>query len=155
MIEGRPVVVRLSGPVLAALFRQPHDLADPVVSGVNPADVKSIVIRKGQSELKLDRDLERWRAPEHGGNEVNPAHVQELLDQLTKLRAPAVEFKPYPHELEVATITLFGYDAKAVDTVRIAQEKDSGRWMLENGDDVLRLFPPSMKIRMTAEDFGL
>ena len=155
MIEGRPVVVRLSGPALAAIFRQAPDLADPVASGVNAADVKSILIRKGQSELKLERDLERWRAPEHNGNEVNPAHVQELLDQLTKLRASAVDFKAYPRDLEIATITLFGYDAKALDTVRIAQEKDTGRWLLENGDSVLRIFPTSMKMRMTAADFGL
>jgi hypothetical protein len=159
MIDGHPVVFRITRAALEALFRQPRDLAEPTGTGVPPADVKSIVIRKGGEELKLERDMEKWRAPDRGNVEVNAAFVQELLDQLTKLRAPNVEFKPYPREAELALITLHGFNEVALDTIRIAQEKDSagvgGRWIMEDGDNVLRLFPASLKIRMTAADFGL
>jgi hypothetical protein len=155
LIEGRPVVVRLSGAVLGAIFRQPENLIEPTGSGVQPADVKVVVIRAAGTELKLERALERWRAPELGGAEVNPAHVQEMLEQLTQLRAPAVQISPYPADMEVATVTFHGYDGKAIDTVRIAQDKQTDRWMLENGDHVLRLFPAGLKIRMTAADYGL
>ena len=31
----------------------------------------------------------------------------------------------------------------------------TGEWALENGDDVLRIFPESMRIRLTPPDFGL
>jgi hypothetical protein len=146
MIEGRPVVFRITRAALEALFRQPRDLADPTGTGVPAADVKSIVIHKGREELKLERDMEKWRAPHRNNVEVNAAFVQELLDQLTKLRAPNVEFKEYPRDSEVALITLYGFDEKALDTVRIAQEKDSGngggggRWIMEDGDNVLRIF---------------
>jgi hypothetical protein len=81
--------------------------------------------------------------------------VEELLRQLTMLQGSAVEFREYPRDLEVATITLYGFDAKPIDTVRVAQEKDNGRWALENGDNVLRIFPPALKLSLTAEDFGL
>jgi hypothetical protein len=167
MIEGYPVIVRLSAPVLAALIRRPVDLAAPTGSGVNPADVKSIVIRAaaadtaapggsgGAEELRLERDLERWRAPDHSNAEVNAAQVQELLDQLCKLRAPSVEFRDYPRELEIAIITLHGFDGKALDTVRIAQERDKSATALENGDNVLRVFPQGLKMRLRAADFGL
>ena len=155
LIEGRPGVVRVPASVLASLFRKPENLVAATASGVVPADVKTIVIRKGESELRLVRDLEKWRAPEHENVEVSAEAVNELLQQLTALQAPAVEFKPYPRELEVATITFHGFDGKALDTVRIAQEKDTGRWALENGDNVLRVFPPGLKLSLTADDFGL
>ena len=81
--------------------------------------------------------------------------VQELLDQLCTLQAPNVQFKTFPRELEVATVTLYGFDGKALDTVRIAQEKTSPSTALENGDNVLRVFPQGLKLRLTAGDFRL
>lgn len=155
MIGGRPVVVSLSGPVLGALFRGPESLASPTGSGVNPADVKSLVIRTASEEFKLERDLEKWRAVSKDQTEVDPAQVQDLLEQLCLLRAPSVELKTYPRELELATITFFGFNGKALDTVRIAQEKDKPATALENGDSVLRVFPQGLKLRLTAADFGL
>jgi hypothetical protein len=155
IIDGRPTVVRIPASVLASLFRKPQTLAAATASGTVPADVKSLVIRKGKDELRLDRDLEKWRAPDHEGVEVPHALVEELLRQLTMLQGSAVEFREYPRDLEVATITLYGFDAKPIDTVRVAQEKDNGRWALENGDNVLRIFPPALKLSLTAEDFGL
>jgi hypothetical protein len=165
MIEGKPVVARLSEAVLMALVRRPVDLAAPTGSGVNPADVKAIVIRSGAgasaaapgastAEFRLDRDLDKWRAPAHGNAEVNAVQVQELLDQVCKLRAPNIEFRDYPRDLEIAVITLHGFDGKALDTVRIAQEKDKPATALENGDNVLRVFPQGLKMRLTAGDFG-
>jgi len=155
MIEGRPVVLRLSAAGIAALFKQAADLASPTASGVNPADVKGIVIRSADGEVRLEREMETWNATSHASASVDAGNVRELLDQLTQLRAPQVDLKPYPRDMEIATITLHGFDGKAIDTVRIAQEKDTGRWALENGDNVLRVFPAGLKIRMTARDFGL
>jgi hypothetical protein len=155
MIEGRPVIVRLSAATLGALFRQPQNLVDPTASGVVPADVKTLVIRTAGSEFKLERSLEQWHAPENNNAQVNSAYVQELLDQLTKLRAPAVDFREYPRDLEVATITMHGFDGKAIDTVRVANDTTTNRWILENGDNVLRLFPAGLKLRMSPADFGL
>jgi hypothetical protein len=162
MIEGKPVVMRLSEAVLQALLRGPADLAAPTGSGVNPADVKVIAIGLSAAgpagsgeELRLERDLEKWRAISHGNAEVNPAQVEELLEQVCRLRAPNVEFREYPRDLELAVITLHGFDGKALDTVRVAQEKDRPATALENGDNVLRVFPNGLKMRLRAADYGL
>ncbi|UCD76636.1 MAG: DUF4340 domain-containing protein [Phycisphaerales bacterium] len=159
MIEGRPVVVRLTVPVLQALFPPPQNLIDPTASGVNPADVMSLRIRGPEGELVLRRDLERWLAPNAGPDggdlELHAPHVQELLDQLTDLRAPAVEIQVYPRDLEIATITMYGHGRRPLDTVRIAREPDTGRWALENGDNVLRIFQDSLAMRLTPADFGI
>lgn len=155
LVEGRAVVVRVPAAVLGALFRAPSSMAAATASGTNPADVKAIVLRTSSHELRLERDLDRWRAPVFGNGEVSAALVQELLHQLTGLRATEVEIAEYPQQLEIASITFHGFDARPIDTVRVAREGTDGRWALENGDGVLRIYPPAMKIRMTAEDFNL
>lgn len=159
MIEGQPVVFRLTVPVLQALFARPKHLADPTACGVQPADVMSMRIRGQSGEFDLRRDLDRWLAPNAGPAgedlELHGPQVDELLDQLTSLRAPLVEIMDYPSDLEVATITLYGSGMRPLDTVRIARELDTGRWALENGDNVLRIFPESLSMRLTPEDFGL
>ena len=81
--------------------------------------------------------------------------MQELLDQLCTLKAPSVQFKTFPIDLMIAQVTLYGFDGKASDTVRIAQEKSSPSTALENGDNVLRVFPQGLKVRLTPADFGL
>jgi hypothetical protein len=157
MIEGRPVVIKIAAMSLGLLFRAPQTLAAATASGVQAADVKSIVIRRGDfaEDLRFERDLERWLAPSRGGVEIPPAYLEELLAQLTTLKAPEVRFGEYPRDQEIATITVYGFDGKALDTVRIAQEKATEKIMLENGDSVLRVFPPGMKMRLKPADFGL
>ncbi len=154
MIEGRPVIVRLPEAVLRAFFGTPESLIALTASGVVPADVKRLVIRTEQGELRLVRDLDRWRAPEFS-MEIPAGMVNELLEQLTSLQAAHITIREYPHELEVATITMRGFDDVPIDTVRIAREKDTGRWLLENGDNVLRVFAGSLQLRLTPGDFGL
>ena len=154
MIQGRPVVVRLPEAVLRAFFGARESLIALTASGVVPADVKSLVIRTEQGELRLVRDLDRWRAPEFS-MEVPAGTVNELLEQLTSLQAAQIRIQEYPQDLQVATITMRGFDDRPIDTVRIAREEDTGRWWLENGDNVLRVFAESLQLRLTPGDFGL
>ena len=154
LIEGRPVIVRLPEAVLRAFFRSPESLIALTASGVVPADVKSLVIRTEQGELRLERDLDRWRAPAFS-TEVPAGTVNELLEQLTSLQAAQITIREYPQDLQVATITMRGFDNIPIDTVRIAREENTGRWWLENGDNVLRVFAESLQLRLTPGDFGL
>jgi hypothetical protein len=154
MVEGRPVVVRLPEAVLLAFFRPAVSLIDPTASGVLAPNVKTLVIRGPEGELRLQRDLERWRAPEHGV-EVPGRVVAALLEQLTELRAGRIEVGPFPRELQVAAVTMEGFDALPLDTVRIARDPDTGHWALDNGDDVLRIFAAETAIPLTPADFGL
>ncbi len=155
MIEGVPVVVRLPAATFLALFREPSLLIDHTGSGANPADVKSITIQDQSGGFTLERDLERWIAPDHGKFEPPVPYVQTLLTQLTELRAPRIEIREYPFEQEIAIVTLYGFDQRPLDTIRIARDPNSGEWAFENGDNVLRIFPASLQPRLTTEDYGL
>lgn len=154
-VEGRPAVVRVNKATVDALFPAPEMLIDPTGSGVLPADVKTVTIRAGDSELVFVRDLERWRCASQGNVEVNAALVDDLLRNLTELRAPRVSIEPYPMEKQVALVTFSGFGDKPIDTVRIVKDDANGQWGLENGDNVLRIFPASLKLRLNLEDYGL
>jgi hypothetical protein len=155
IVDGFPVVVRVPMSVLQGLFRQAETLIDPTGAGVHAADVRSIRINTPTEEIQLERDLERWQATSHQNQQVSPGYVEQLLSQLTELRAGSVRIMPYPRELEVATVTLIGFRAQPLTTVRVVYDPSGDSWALENGDDVLRVFPGSFSPRLTAEDFGL
>jgi len=157
MVDGRPVVFRLPASALLALFKQPTELMEPTGSGVAPADVKAVDIDGPGGRFLLERDIDKWIAPDYDGMEVPPAYVGQLLTNLCELRAPDVMQSPYPRDLHVATITLIGFDGRPLDTVRIAREtEEHGRnWAFENGDNVLRIYPESLKLRLTPGDYGL
>jgi hypothetical protein len=159
MVEGRPTVVRIAEPVLRAFFRQPAELVSPVASGVVAADVKTIRIDGPAGDFRLQRDMERWIAPDHDGRNVPREIVDELLSALTEARAGQVELRPYPRELGIATITLLGFDARPIDTVRIARlpgpDDEPGALILENGDTVLRIHTGDLSLPLTPDAFGL
>ncbi|MHC5113882.1 MAG: DUF4340 domain-containing protein [Planctomycetota bacterium] len=156
MVEGRNVIVRIPEQALGAVFLRPPDLAAATGSGANPADVKGIHVSSAAGEFRLQRDVRRWIAPDHDNKEVEAARVGTLLEMLTEVRAGAVELGRYPRDLEVATITLIGFDSRPLDTVRVAREPDGQRrWILENGDDVLRLYPSNLALGLDPRDYGL
>ena len=155
MIEGVPVVFRLTNEAQDRLFIKTERMIDHTATGILPSDVKSVRIAYPDDELLLEKDLDRWIAPQRNGISVDVKYVETLLTQLTTLRPNAIAIQTYPSDMEVCTITLFGYDQQPLDTVRVAQIEQTGQWVLENGDNVLRIHPASVEFRIMPRHFGL
>lgn len=155
MIEGVPVVFRLTNEAQSSLFIKTELMIDHTATGILPSDVKSIRIAYPDDDLLLEKDLDRWIAPEYGEIAVQVKYVETLLRQLTTLRPHAVAIQMYPVELEVCTITMFGYDGRPLDTVRVAHNEKTGQWIMENGDNVLRIFSENVELKIMPKHFGL
>lgn len=158
MIEGVPTIVRLDEATLRGLLPAVTSIVEPTGTGVRPADVRSITIDTDAGSVELVRDLDRWQASlVAGGNaldgEADPAVIDRLLDLLSGTRATEVLVQDFPQQLQVATIVLHGFDGRPIDAVRVAREQNAGRWALENGDGVLRLFPSSTQLPLVPDDF--
>ncbi len=154
MMQGQDVVFILPEKMRLGMLRNANTIVARTASGVLPANIKAIEINTPQGMLRLERVLERWTAPQHHVNV--PAHyVNNFLTNLTDLKAPEIELRPYPSELEVATVTFIGFDSFPIDAVRIAYNPDTKKWALENGDNVLRVFPDSLELRLTPADYGI
>ena len=163
IVEGRSVVVQLPAAVVAAFFPKAVSLVDPTASGVLPADVKSIVIRRGDGELRLQRDMERWTAPDLGAV-ADAATVEAFLDMLATARAIRIEIVDRPmFSAAGRSITLFGFDGRPLDTVRFgltlpgetAALDQLDQLIMDNGDNVWRIFPDGTELPVSPEDFGI
>ena len=157
MIEGVPVVLSLDGRTVASILPDPATLIDHRASRVRPADVKTIEIEGPSGTFRLQRSLEHWVAPGHDDQEVPPERVEELLQSMTTLRATEVELRDdYPSELERARVTFLGFDGSPLDTVRLLREQpETGKWAMENGDNVLRVHPEFLVLHLRPVDYGL
>lgn len=158
MIEGVPTVVRLDEATLRGLLPAVTSIIEPTGTGARPSDVRSILIESDAGSVELQRDLDRWKAVLVAGErtlegEADPAAVDRLLDLLSETRATELLVQAFPQQLEVATIVLHGFDGRPIDAVRVARERNAGRWALENGDGVLRLYPASTRLPLVPDDF--
>ncbi len=136
MLEGKPVVSKVSWEILSPLFPAPEIFVDATGSSISRFDIKQITIRSDLQEVVIERNLDRWM--DINGNTMKNESVDNLLTWLLDTNSPTVSIGPFPKELEVATVVFSGYDLMPLDAVRIAQLND-GRFVLENGDNVLRL----------------
>ena len=138
MLAGKPVVFRMTMDALSQLFPVPEMFVESMGSAVSKFDVKQVIIRIDDRETKFSRKIERWVDVQ--GIQADGAAIESLLRWILETNPLSVAIAPYPRDQEVATITLVGYDSLPLDTVRIALD-ESGQWILENGDNVLRLHP--------------
>ncbi len=136
MVEGSPVISKISWDLLSPLFPAPEIFVDSTGSSVSRFDIKQITIRTDGQEIVLERNLDQWLNAE--GVHVNRELVDTLLTWLLETKPPAVSIEQYPIESEIATVVFSGYDLMPLDAIRIARLED-GSLILENGDNVLRI----------------
>lgn len=157
LVEGSPTILRLDEQTQRVLVPTAATLVDSTGTGVVREDVAQIEIRSPAGTLTLVREFDAWRAGVQDSplRDVEREPVEQLLGQLTSSRAGEIAITGYPAELEHSIVILYGFDGGPLDTVRIVREEGNGRWALENGDGVLRVFPSSFEPPLTPADFGI
>ena len=161
-VEGRPVVLLLAEGARATVLRPLTSLVDPTGTSVAARDVAAIEIRTAEETFRIRRELDGFVAERLGaGGEVvestplERARAEALLEKLTAARAPEIAVSAFPQEMLAGLAILEGFGGRPLDAVRIARDPETGRWALDNGDDVLRVFPPSFEPRLHGADYGL
>ena len=156
MVDGIPSIIRIGPDDVGRLLGDPAMLVDHTGTGVNAADVSSVVVRGEQEELRFNRMLDRWVEQSRG--EAASGTVEQLLETLTRTRGSHVALHDrYPAEMEVAVITLLDRSGGPLDSVRVlrSQTPEGVSWALENGDNVLRVLPSGSALPLQGEEFGL
>ncbi|MGA1223828.1 MAG: DUF4340 domain-containing protein [Phycisphaerales bacterium] len=168
ILDGTSTVVRLPAAVLAPMVPRVDRMIDAVATGVRARDVASIEIAPSDAPstvgasawISLRRETDGWTAGVAESREAEPRRgvvdaerVEGLLKSLTEARASAVELGELPSDSLVATVTLIGFAGEPLDTVRIARRASDGRFLLENGDRVLRVHG-EIDLPLTALDLG-
>ncbi|MAJ47266.1 MAG: hypothetical protein CBC35_08465 [Planctomycetes bacterium TMED75] len=158
LVEGSPTILRLGEDVQRVLVPSTGMLVDPTGTAVVREDVARLEIRhpSGVGDFSLAREFDGWLLTPDGGTSrpVSRAAAAGLLGQLTEARASEISFSDYPVELEQAVVVLYGFDGSPLDAIRIIREENGGRWALENGDNVLRIFSVEFSPQIDASQYG-
>ena len=164
MLDGTTTVVRLPAAVLAPIIPRVERLIDGVASGVRARDVAAIEIAAGPRRMSLKRETDGWSASVGGqgapatdpGSKTGTAdreRVDGLLKALTETRAASVELGQFPAAESIATVTFVGFAGEPLDTVRIARRAADSKFLLENGDGVLRVHG-AIELPLSPDELG-
>jgi hypothetical protein len=163
MVEGSDTVFRLPAATLGSLIPRTERLVDSTATATRPSDVARIDIDSADGNLRLDRELDGWRAERvRRGGEVGAARtgladadaVERLLATLSEARAGTLELQPLEPARIDATITLRGFAGEPLTTIRRAATTDGAGTVLDAGDGVQRIFG-SIDLPLTDADLGL
>jgi len=146
-IVGRPDVLELDAASAATFMPLPMALVEATATGVRAADVRELVVEQdGQVTWSATRDGPAWRMRRDAGADAEPVDarpVESLLTLLCEGRASDISLHPAPAELTVGTIRLIGFDGRTLASVRMSREPGGGRWGMDDGSGVLRVWPAS------------
>jgi hypothetical protein len=153
-IAGRPDVLELDAASTATFMPLPMALVEATATGARAADVREIVVEQdGQVSWSAARDGAGWRVRRGADGYSEPVDatpVDALLSLLCEGRASDISLHPAPAELTVATVRLLGFDGRTVAAVRISRENDGGRWGMDDGSGVLRVWPSATIVPLEA-----
>ncbi len=151
-IVGRPDVLELDAASTATFMPLPMALVEATATGVRPADVRELVVEQdGQVTWSASRDGPAWRMLRGAVGDAEPVDarpVESLLTLLCEGRASDISLHPAPPELAVGTVRLIGFDGRTLASVRISREPDGGRWGMDDGSGVLRVWPASTGVSL-------
>ena len=153
-IAGRPDVLELDAASTATFMPLPMALVEATATGVRAADVRELVVEQdGQVAWSALREGAAWRVrrgAEGDGDPVDSRPVEALLTLLCEGRASDISLHPAPAELTVGTVRLLGFDGRVLAAVRISREPDGGRWGMDDGSGVLRVWPSAAAVPLEA-----
>lgn len=153
-IAGRPDVLELDAASTATFMPLPMALVEATATGARAADVREVLVEQdGQVSWSAARDGAGWRVRRGADGDAEPVDatpVEALLALLCGGRASDISLHPAPAELTVATARLLGFDGRTLASVRISRENDGGRWGMDDGSGVLRVWPSATVVPLEA-----
>lgn len=142
-------IMEVDGTAVAAAIPPPLLMIDPTAAGVRPEDVKIIRIEQnGAESVRIERVAADWKLSDAGGTRPAQAtKVDELLSKLCQSRATEVTLSAAPANLSLGRVVLESFDGREIASIKVSRESNEGRFGLDDGSGVLRIFPSALGIR--------
>jgi hypothetical protein len=125
----------------------PESLIDGRMLDVPSSSIKSIAIDGPAGRFTLERREGRWfivDAAHPDGVVARDPAINSLLVALTDSRAVAMNEQGAPAELARTTMSITGFDGAVLGTLSIVREGTAGRFGVESGDGLLRIYSERM-----------
>ena len=140
---GFPAVVSLDERALASMDPAPESLIDGRMLDAPSSTIKSIAIDGPAGRCTLERREGQWFVVDAAHPDGAPARepaIASLLVALTEARATAMNEQGAPAELERTSISVAGFDGAVLGSLSIVREGTAGRFGVECGDALLRIY---------------
>jgi hypothetical protein len=140
---GSPAIVSLDERALASMDPAPESLIDGRMLDVPSSSIKSIAIDGPAGRFTLERREGQWFMVDAARPAEAPARepaIASLLVALTEARAMAMNEGGAPESLARTSISVVGFDGAVLGSLTIVREGPAGRFGVECGDGLLRIY---------------
>jgi len=153
---GSPAIVSLDERALASMDPAPESLIDGRMLDAPSSAIKSIAIDGPAGRLTLERREGQWfmvdAARPDGAAAREPA-IASLLVALTEARAMAMNEQGAPETLARTSIAVTGFDGAVLGSLTIVREGPAGRFGVECGDGLLRIYSERMLLPLEPDQY--
>ena len=153
---GSPAVVSLDERALASMDPAPESLIDGRMLDAPSSTIKSIAIDGPAGRLTLERREGQWFMVDAARPDGAPARepaIASLLVALTEARAMAMNEQGAPEALARTSISVAGFDGAVLGSLRIVREGPAGRFGVECGDGLLRIYSERMLLPLEPDQY--
>lgn len=144
---GSPAVVSLDERALASMDPAPESLIDGRMLDVPASTFKSIAIDGPAGRFTLERREGQWFVMDAAHPDGAPARdpvVASLLVALNEARAMAMNEQGAPEALARTSISVTGFDGAVLGSLAVVREGPAGRFGVDCGDGLLRIYSERM-----------
>ena len=149
-------IMEIDGTAVAAAIPPTLLMIDPTATGQRPEDVRAIRLEPAVGEaLRFERVGSDWKlSSASGAHATTSAKVNGLLGKLCDSRASEITLSAAPADLIVGRIVLESFDDREISAVNVSRERNDGRFGVDDGSGVLRIFAPSLGLRFDAAAYA-
>lgn len=150
-------IMELDAAAVAAATPPVLSLIDPTATGLRPEDIRALRIEPPQGDaVRIERMGDQWSVfDQSGARGGDPAAIASALDRLCTTRASEISMSAAPADLLLARVVVESFDGRDLATLAVSRESGGGRWGIDDGSGVLRIFPAGFGLALDAQDFEL
>ncbi len=140
---GSPAIVSLDERALASMDPAPESLIDGRMLDAPASSIRSIAVDGPSGRFVLERREGQWFIVDAARPDGAPARepaIASLLVALTEARAMAMNEQGAPESLARTSISIAGFDGAVLGSLTIVREGPAGRFGVECGDGLLRIY---------------
>lgn len=153
---GSPAIVSLDERALSSMDPAPESLIDGRMLDAPSSTIKSIAIDGPEGRLTLERREGQWFMVDAARPDGAPARepaIASLLVALTEARAMAMNEQGAPETLARTSISVTGFDGAVLGSLTIVREGAAGRFGVECGDGLLRIYSERMLLPLEPDQY--
>ena len=149
-------IMEIDGTAVAAAIPPTLLMIDPTATGQRPEDERVIRLEPIVGEtLRIERVGSEWKlSSASGAHAIASSKIDGILGKLCESRASEISLSAAPADLSVGRIVLESFDGREISSIQVSRERNDGRFGVDDGSGVLRIFPPSLGLRFDATAYA-